>query len=127
MSEENKKLRTRKPSSFINEMVKEWRENPIVEKLEDAPHKDVTTEEHIKELQEILVQTCIDYIKKNNLTDVDAVHFSADGLGESVEYGEWTPGTDSYIKLTGIKIERHRRKNGEIFEVPYWYVIGEYM
>lgn len=118
------RIRARKISPIIEEMIKQWEENPIVEQLEDAPHVDVTTKENINELHELLVQTVIDYLKKNNLTDVDAVYFSADGLQDSVEYGEWTSGTDSSLKLNGIKFERHLRKNGEIFEMPYHYEIG---
>lgn len=118
------RIRQRKSSPIIDEMVKRWEENPIVEKLEDTPIPGITKKEHIKELQEILVQRIIDYIKENNLTDIDAVYFSADGLQESVEYGSWTPGTDSSCKVNGIRFERHRRKNGEIFEMPYHYEIG---
>ena len=83
--------------------------------------------DHIKELQEILVQTCIDYINKNGLTDIWGVYFSADSLNFSAKEGEWTPSTDSYIKVEGIRAERLLRKNGEIFEMPYRYEIGEYM
>ena len=48
----------------------------------------ITNIGNIKELQQILVQTCIDYIRKNNLTDVYEVNFSVDGLEEGFEYGE---------------------------------------
>ena len=62
-----------------------------------------TTQKNISELQEILVQTCIDYIKKNDLTDIYSVSFSVDSLQESVEYNEWTPSSDSYISVCGIE------------------------
>ena len=114
-------------SKHIQEVLEEWKNNPIVERLEDSPVESITTLEHIKELQRILVQTCIDYINQNGLIDLWGVSFNADSLNESAEYGEWTPSTDSYIKAEGLRFERHRRKNGEIFEIPYRYDIGEYM
>lgn len=44
-----------------------------------------------------------------------------------MKYGKWQPATDSYIKIEGIRFQNHRRKNGEIFQMPYRYIIGEYM
>lgn len=130
MAEEKpKRLRKVSPKfqKMMEELKKKWEENPIVERLEDTPIPGITKMEHIKELQEILVQTCIDYINKNGLTDIWGVYFSADSLDFSAKEGEWTPSTDSYIKVEGIRAERHLRKNGEIFEMPYRYEIGEYM
>ena len=63
----------------------------------------VTTINDIKELQVRLVQTCIDFIKEKNLTDIDAVRFNVDGLEDSIEFGEWTPGMDSYIGVEGLQ------------------------
>lgn len=119
MSEESKKL--------FKEREKEWKENPIIERLEDSPIPGITKIEHIKELQEKLVQTCIDYINEKGLKDIYSVSFSADSLDVSAEHKQWVPATDSYIKVEGIRCQRHRRKNGEIFEMPYSYKIGEYM
>ena len=72
----------------------------------------VTTTENIKELQEILVQTCIDYIKRNNLTDIGEAQFKVDGIQEGVEFGEWTPGMDSHICVMGLQ-DGERRIIGE--------------
>lgn len=119
--------RERKKSPFIEEISRKWKENPIVERLEDEPVPDITKQKHIKELQEILVQTCIDYINKNGLTDVYSVHFNADALNESAKYGSWQSCTDSYIRFEGTKNLRFKRKNGEIFEMSERYDIGEYM
>ena len=58
------------------------------------------------DLHEILMKTCIDYCRKNNLIIVDDIYFSADGLKESIEYGEWTPCTDSALTLTDDKRNR---------------------
>jgi hypothetical protein len=67
----------------------------------DKYENPVTTNDNIKELQEILVQVCINFINSNKLTDIDEVHFNADGLQCSASFGEWTPSTDSYIKVIG--------------------------
>ena len=65
----------------------------------------VTAIEHINELHHILVQTCLNYMRKNNLTDIDEINFSADWLSSSYEYGEWTSGTDSSLCVVGLQIE----------------------
>ena len=118
-----KKRKTR----ILEELDKKWKENPIIERLEDSPIPGITQKEHIKELQEILVQTCIDYINKHGLTDIYSVSFNADELAYSAKHGKWQPATDSYIKIEGVRFQNHRRKNGEIFQMPYRYIIGEYM
>lgn len=117
----------RSESAYMKELRQEWEENPIVEKLENDPIPGITTIEHIKGLQELLVQTCIDYINKNGLTDLYDVSFSADSLNESAKWGSWQPCTDSYIKVEGVGYENSRRKDGSILRMPYRYKIGEYM
>ena len=37
----------------------------------------ITTSENINELHHLLVQTCLDYMRKHNLTDIDEINFSA--------------------------------------------------
>lgn len=113
--------------NHISESIQPYEENPIVERLSDDPIPDITKTEHIKELQEILVQTCIDYINKNGLTDIYQVSFSADALAESAKYGSWQACTDSNITVYGLGYENHRRKNGDIFKMAARYKIGEYM
>jgi hypothetical protein len=76
----------------------------------------VTTSENINELHHILVQTCLNYMREHKLTDIDEIHFSADGLNSSYEYGEWTPGTDSSIDVIGLEFEED--------ETPYRARIG---
>lgn len=64
----------------------------------------ITTQSNIQELQNILVQTVIDYIKKHNLEDIYEVNFHIDGLtNDAIEFGEWTPGIDSYIGVVGLQ------------------------
>ena len=84
-------------------------------------------QEHVKELQEILVQTCLDYINQHGLTDIYSVSFNADELAYSAKHGKWHPATDSYIRVEGTRIENLLLKNGETIQIPYTYVIGESM
>jgi hypothetical protein len=88
-----------------------------LEKYEDA----ITTSENINELHHILVQTCLDYMRKHNLTDIDEIQFSADGLSSSYEYGEWTPATDSYLGVIGLQFKEKKKK----FNFPVRRIIGE--
>ena len=87
----------------------------------------VTTTDDIKELQKKLVQTCIDFIKEKNLTDIVAVRFNIDGLEDSIEFGEWTPGMDSYIGVEGLQEETYVGKSGESYSFRVRKIIGEYM
>jgi hypothetical protein len=88
----------------------------------------VTQKNDIKELQERLVQTCIDYIKEKNLTDIDGVRFNVDGLtNDAIEYGEWTPAMDSYIGVEGLQDKLVEGKSGEAYKIKVRAFIGEYM
>ena len=81
----------------------------------------VTTIDDIKALQELLVQTTIDFIKARNLTDIYEVGFSIDGLeGDAIEFGEWTPCMDSSIHVGGLQSDDETS-----FRVRK--TIGEYM
>lgn len=81
--------------------------------LDNMVNKQITHEQ-TEELQDILVQTCIDFINENELKDVDAVYFSADSLQESARCNEWTSSTDSFLTLEGMeydeKCDFHVRK-----------------
>ena len=87
----------------------------------------VTTTNDIKELQERLVQTCIDFVKEKNLTDIVAVRFNVDGLEDSIEFGEWTPGMDSYIGIEGLQEDTYIGKSGDPYTFTVRKFIGEYM
>lgn len=65
--------------------------------LEKKASKNKTTDVLISKLQDRLVQCCIDFIKENNLGDLERVDFNADGLQISSEFGKWSPSTDSFI------------------------------
>ena len=88
----------------------------------------VTKTEDIKALQERLVQCCIDFIKERNLTDIDEVSFNVDGLRDSIEFGEWTPGMDSHISIYGVQAtgKTYTDRNGNEKQFYGRAFIGEY-
>lgn len=77
------------------------------------------TNKQIKELHEILMQTVVDYINNNNISDLQEIAFSADELQASAKYGKWCPETDSALTCTGYKWSKDRPY------LPERYVIGE--
>jgi hypothetical protein len=88
----------------------------------------VTTTEDIKELQVRLVQTCVDFIKERNLTDIDMVRFNVDGMTRNaIEFGEWVPAMDSYIGVEGLQEDTYTGKSGDPYTFRVRKFIGEYM
>lgn len=71
----------------------------MLEKYKDPK----TKQSDIRDLHNLLVQTCINFIKERELFDINEVSFGVDGLEEGVEYGEWTPGVDSSISVVGLQ------------------------
>lgn len=110
-----------------------WEVDPATVRIikhDDLPKYEipVTTTDDIKELQQQLVQTCIDFIKEKNLTDIDAVRFNVDGLtGNAIEFGEWVPAMDSYIGIEGLQDELVEYKPGRMYRIKVRSLIGEYM
>ena len=110
---------------YIHNCPMTWEVDPSTIRIirhDDLPKYDnpVTTTEDIKELQQRLVQTCIDFVRTRNLTDIDAVSFNVDGLEDAINFQEWTPGMDSYIGVEGLQEEE-----GKDYRVRK--EIGEYM
>lgn len=66
-----------------------------------------TTITNVKELQERMVQLCIDFINEYELDDIEEVKFSADMLQESKKHGQWTSATDSFIDIYGFQEDEH--------------------
>ena len=64
---------------------------------------NITQQEHIRELHELLVQTCIDFINKHGFSDIYGVQFQASDLGSSAIAGKWTAETDSSLTVEGLK------------------------
>ena len=112
----------RKPNPIIQEIINN---NPIEEFLGYNEPENITTRDDIRELQDVLMQTCIDYIKEHNLTDVASVLFSVDDIQPSVEEGKWIGFTDSYCSCKGIKWGKYRRKDNTTIEIPEYYLIDE--
>lgn len=65
--------------------------------------EEVLSQEEINNLHEFLMQTLIDYFKKNNIFCVDEISFDVDSLKESINYGKWIPSTDSSLLLSGYE------------------------
>ena len=49
------------------------------------------------------MDTTINFCIERDLTDIDCISFGVDGLQVSVEYGEWTPCTDSSLTAYGYQ------------------------
>lgn len=111
---------------YIHNCPMTWEVDPSTVTV--CRHKDleeyfnpVTTQEDVKELQEKLVQTCIDFIKERNLTDIYEVGFSVDGLEKNaINCGQWVPAMDSYISVVGLQ-------NDDDLNWRVRKIIGEYM
>jgi hypothetical protein len=58
-----------------------------------------------RELQERLVQCCLDYIRETHNKEIQRVVFTADMLQESARYGSWQACTDSTCELEGLDNE----------------------
>lgn len=110
-----------------------WEVEPATVRIikhDDLPKyiNPVTTTNDIKELQERLVQTCIDFVKEKNLTDIDMVRFNVDGLNRNaIEFGEWVPAMDSYIGVEGLQEDTYIGKSGDPYTFTVRKFIGEYM
>lgn len=70
----------------------------------------ISTSDDAKDLLNILVDTTIFFLKERKLDDVYEVSFSADGLYDSVAYGEWTPSTDASISFVGLQEDEDEDK-----------------
>lgn len=76
---------------------------------EDIPYsKEIMTSEQVNELHHLIVQTAINFCKQKNINLVEEIHFGVDYLKNSIEYGEWTPCTDSYLSIYGY--ENNKKK-----------------
>jgi hypothetical protein len=110
---------------YIHNCPMTWEVDPAtlrIAKATDIPNykNPITKLEDIKDLQERLVQCCIDFIKERNLTEIWGINLSVDGLPESVEYGKWMGYTDSHIRIEGLQMEEDYGFKTRAF-------IGEYM
>ena len=110
---------------YIHNCPMTWEVDPAtlrIAKATDIPNykNPITTMEDIKDLQERLVQCCIDFIKERNLTEIWGINLSVDGLPGSVKYGKWMGSTDSHITIEGLQMDEDYGFKTRAF-------IGEYM
>lgn len=118
---------------YIFNCPMKWEVDPVTVRIikhDDLPkyENQITTTNDIKELQQKLVQTCIDFVKEKNLTDIDAVRFNVDGLERNaIEFGEWVAAMDSYIGVEGLQEDTYIGKSGNPYTFRVRKFIGEYM
>lgn len=96
---------TPKRDAFEKEL-NEFREK-IESNSEGYPTEIPRQDDLAKELQERLVQTCLDFIKEKGDKYIWRVEFTADELQESAKEGKWMPCTDSFITLEGIVFDEN--------------------
>lgn len=67
--------------------------------FETETNRDPELHNAFSKLHEDIVNMVIRFCKEHNITDVDEFHVGADGLRESIPYGEWCPCTDSSMSV----------------------------
>lgn len=84
-------------------------------KNEMENYENPTMDNHLTyKLHEKLMQTVIDFLVENNITDVDEISFGADSLQVSKGYRKWTPATDSSLTLIGYQDGKRKKINNSI-------------
>lgn len=91
---------------FLRDIIQEFK----YDYLNDYENP-TTTIDDIKELQKILAQCVINFVGEKNLKDIDEIHFSFDGVQDSVEQCEWVSSSDSSISAIG---DQEEKDNGMI-------------
>ena len=66
-------------------------------------------DEKLSPLLDKILEASIEFLKENGYDNVDAIHFSADGLKEGMKYGAHCPEIDNSISIYDDK----RNKLGE--------------
>ena len=98
---------------LVDSLTKEERELYVRKynrKYEYKPLDDyenpTTTIQDIKDLQQVLIQSAIDFISDRNLTDIDEISFYFDSAQDSVKANDWSPLSDSSISVVGLQEEK---------------------
>ena len=60
-------------------------------------------DDKLSELLDKLLEVSIEWLKVNGYDNVDAIHFSADGLKEGMKYGKGCPCIDNNIAILDEK------------------------
>ena len=66
------------------------------------------------ELQQRLVQCCIDFVEEKKNEEIEWVSFTVDNLQYSVKHGSWHPYSDSTCQVDGIDEE-----TGDSYEIDF--------
>lgn len=93
--------------SVLARGCKDYRRLVLGEEEDERPPMVITLENEsynhkmARELQERLVQCCIDFINETGDKTIERVCFTADALQESAKHGFWQPCTDSTCDTEG--------------------------
>lgn len=68
----------------------------------------ITSLKDLSDLQHLLTNVIISFCKERKLNDIDRLSFGVDGIQDSIEYGEWTPSTDSSLIAYGYENEKQK-------------------
>lgn len=68
----------------------------------------ITSLKDLSDLQHLLTNAIISFCKERKLNDIDRLSFGVDGIQDSIEYGEWTPSTDSSLIAYGYENEKQK-------------------
>jgi hypothetical protein len=68
----------------------------------------ITSLKDLSDLQHLLTNAVISFCKERNLNDIDRLSFGVDGIQDSIEFGEWTPSTDSSLIAYGYENEKQK-------------------
>lgn len=90
--------------------------------FEQETNRDPELHEAFGELHTEIVNMVIRFCKEHNLNDVDEFSVHADGIVDSLEFGEWCPCTDSSMKMVKVVEDKNLgllpdRKNPFLYEI----------
>lgn len=71
--------------------------------FEGETNRNIELHTAFSKLHEDIVNEIITFCKRHNLTNVSLVGISIDGLNGSLDYGKWSPATDSSMEFYVVK------------------------
>lgn len=76
--------------TLYRDYTQQWKEEnkeerQLFKELDKVPIPDITQKEHVRELSELLRETCLDYIRRNGLTDISEVDMNINGINDNRE------------------------------------------
>ena len=88
-------------SNGVNHEIEESSLRVYTESVLEKYEGSNMTEEHVRKLHKMLVDTAINFCADYDFDEVSEISFGADGLSDSIKYGGWTPSTDSSLRICG--------------------------